>query len=216
MIGDIISIKPHYLETAKEIFNLIEKKKPDFSKQKFVITIGGESGSGKSVASMCLQKILLENNIRSLVFHLDDYFYFPPQTNHNRRLEDISRVGMNEVNLDKLNQNILDFKMKSGQIIKPEINYNSNEILEDILFTDNINVLIVEGTYSLMLDNQDFPIFMDRTYIETKENRVKRGREIVDTEFVERVLEIEHKIIRSTKTKAKIIVNSDYIVVENN
>jgi uridine kinase len=216
MIGDIISIKPHYLETAKEIFYLIEKKNADFSKQKYVITIGGESGSGKSVASMCLQKTLLEHNIHSLVFHLDDYFYFPPKINHNRRLEDINRVGRQEVNLDRLNQNILDFKMGSGQIIKPEINYNSNEILEDILFTDNINVLIVEGTYSLMLDNVDLTIFMDRTYIETKQNRIERGRDVVDIEFVESVLEIEHKIIRATKSKAKIIVNSDYTVVENN
>lgn len=215
MIGDVINIKPHYLETSAEIFKLIEKHEPRFSNRKFVIAIGGESGSGKSVASMCLQKVLLEKNIKSLVFHLDDYFHFPPKTNHNRRLEDITRVGSQEVDLVKINQNILDFKAEKGQIVKPEINYNSNEILEDILFTENINVLIVEGTYSLMLKNLDYAIFMDRTYIETKENRIKRGRDVEDIEFVEQVLDIEHNLIRPTRQNASVIVTNEYKVIEN-
>lgn len=216
MIGDIINIKPHYLETSKSLMSIVERTYPDFAKGKFVIAFGGESGSGKSVSAMCLQKVLLENDIHSLVFHLDDYFHFPPQINHAMRLEDISRVGSQEVDLKKLNENILDFKLGKGQLIKPEVNYNSNEILEDILFTDNINVLIVEGTYALELENIDFAIYMDRTYIETKENRMSRGRDVVDLEFVESVLEIEHKIIRPSREKATAIITKEYKVIEPN
>lgn len=216
MIGDIINIKPHYLETSKEVLKLIEKSNSEFSNGKYVIVFGGESGSGKSVSAMCLQKVLMEKNINSLVFHLDDYFHFPPKTNHSRRLEDISRVGIKEVDILKLNENILDFKSRKTKLIKPEVNYNSNEILEDILFIDNINVLIVEGTYALMLDNFDFAVFMDRTYIETKENRKSRGRDVEDEEFIESVLEIEHRVIRPSREKSNAIITKEYTVIENN
>ena len=66
-----------------------------------------------------------------------------------------------------------------------------------------------------ILKNVHLCIFIDRTYIDTKESRRLRAREEQD-ELLEKILEIEHKIISSHKQQADIVVTNNYEVNKAN
>ncbi len=208
MKGDKIVIKEDYYRLAEEVLSVIEPKlnKP------VVITIAGESGSGKSVLATTLNMSLANRKISSLLIQQDDFFKLPPRTNHENRKKDIHKnVGTNEVYLDKLQKIINEFLSdpQPTQLIKPTVNYDLNIIDQEQLDINLATVLIIEGTYTSLLDNVTFKIFMGRTYKETFKNRMNRGRESFDP-FIEKVLEIEHTIIKEHKNYADIIVGSDY------
>ncbi len=208
MIGDIITIKDEYFSTAETILSLLDKN--NFPK---VFAIGGESGSGKSVTSICLQKKLKENGVAAFILHIDDYFIYPPITNHDRRVENIERVGEFEVNLTLLQKNVNSFLDGEEFLEKPIVNYRLNQILSEQINLSAYKCLIIEGTYSFSLKNIDCYIFMDRTYKETYLQRKERGRE-KESSFIEEVLAIEHKIIRPNREKANFIVLADYSVIQ--
>jgi uridine kinase len=209
MIGDIIELKEIHLATGKEIFEILNTKLPLKSKHKLTIGIAGESGSGKSVTAFALQKILNENNIKSLVWQMDDYFKLPPKSNHENRLKSIQNVGIQEVDLAKLSQNISEFKNGKTEIEKPLVHYNENRIASEETEVADYKVVIVEGTYILEIDDFDFKIFIDRNYKDTYENRMSRNRDEM-SDFVEQVLEIEHQIIKQFKAKADLVLGKNY------
>ncbi|WEK71400.1 MAG: hypothetical protein P0Y62_07510 [Candidatus Chryseobacterium colombiense] len=209
MIGDIIELKEGHLAIGKEIFEILNAKLPLKSKHKLIIGIAGESGSGKSVTAFALQKILNENNIKSLVWQMDDYFKLPPKSNHESRLKSLENVGIQEVDLSRLTENIKAFKKDNSFIEKPLVNYRRNVILNEKIETDDSKILIVEGTYIFDLDDFDYKIFIDRNYKDTYENRMIRNRD-EKSNFVEQVLEIEHQIIKQFKAKADLILGKNY------
>ncbi|GGG62995.1 uridine kinase family protein [Epilithonimonas arachidiradicis] len=209
MIGDIIELKEIHLATGKEIFEILNTKLPLKSKHILTIGIAGESGSGKSVTAFALQKILNENNIKSLVWQMDDYFKLPPKSNHENRLKSIQNVGIQEVDLAKLSQNISEFKNGKTEIEKPLVHYNENRIASEETEVADYKVVIVEGTYILEIDDFDFKIFIDRNYKDTYENRMSRNRDEM-SDFVEQVLEIEHQIIKQFKAKADLVLGKNY------
>ena len=209
MIGDKIHIKEEYLYNARKIKNLLESQIR--SNPVFVITIGGESGSGKSVTASCLKLVLDEANIPTLILHQDDYFHLPPKTNHSQRQKDISHVGQSEVNLNLLQDHVNLFLQQAPEINKPIVDYQANEIHKETVSFENIQCLIIEGTYVLDLQNSAFKIFIERTYIDTLEKRKLRARDIMD-DFGEKVLEIEHHIIREMSVHADLYIQKDYSI----
>lgn len=211
MIGDVIHIRPEYFSTADALVDLILAAHQSKQRAFEVIAIGGESGSGKSVTAICLQLSLEKKGITSIILHQDDYFKLPPKTNHINRVKDISAVGMQEVEMAFLEKNIRDFRSKQSIINKPLVNYEEDSIGEENIPLKDTQVLIIEGTYSLSLENVDVRIFMQRNYRDTLENRIARGREAY-SEFVEKVLEIEHQLISPGIEKADAIVQKDYSV----
>lgn len=215
MIGDNIELKDEYYSTAEALFNRLEKVLTTTSK--FVVAIGGESGSGKTVTALCLQELLEKNNYAAAVFHIDDYFFLPPQSNHQKRLESIENVGAHEVNFDLLNENIKAFKKGCEQLEKPLVNYAENSIASETVLLKDVSVLIVEGTYSFLVERADYKIFMSRNYIETKQSREarKRGNEASDP-YNNIVLEVEHQLIHPLKEKANAIVDFNYKVKDGN
>lgn len=212
MVGDIIQLEEKHLATAKEITAILKKRFSFNGKQKIAIGIAGESGSGKSVTAFAIQKILEQENIKSLVLQMDDYFKLPPKTNHENRLKSLENVGIQEVDLEKLSQNIKDFKTSVSEIEKPLVYYSDNIISSEKINVSEYEVIIVEGTYILEIEKFDFKIFIDRNYKDTHENRMKRNRD-EQSEFVEKVLEIEHQIIRSFKNIADLILGKNYELV---
>ena len=212
MIGDTINLNEEYLSTAESLYAKLIHKFDSFSGK--VIAIAGESGSGKTVAAMSLQKIVQDHEIHALVLHIDDYFKLPPLTNHQNRLKSQENVGAHEVDMDWLNSNIVDFKNKEKSIEKPTVNYYENTISSDTVFLENIDLLIVEGTYSFLAKGIDYHIFMSRTYKETEEMRLKRNRgtEMQDP-YNNVVLEIEHQIIAPLKKRADAIIDFNYAVI---
>ncbi|MPS71827.1 MAG: hypothetical protein E2590_01605 [Chryseobacterium sp.] len=209
MIGDIIELKENHLAIGKEIFEILNTELPLKSKHKLTIGIAGESGSGKSVTAFALQKILNENDIKSMVWQMDDYFKIPPKSNHENRLKSIENVGMQEVDLVKLSENISEFKNGKTVIEKPLVHYKENRIANEKIDAADYKVLIVEGTYILEIDDFDFKIFIDRNYKDTYENRMSRNRD-EKSDFVENVLEIEHQIIKQFKAKSDLVLGKNY------
>lgn len=211
MIGDVINLEQRHLDTAENIYRII--KQDEKYTEKWTVGICGESGSGKSVTAFALKKILDEKGIRSYVIQMDDYFKLPPKTNHENRLKSIDNVGLQEVQLDLIEQNIKEFKDGKLFIEKPLIHYQDNSIAQEIIDIEDIQVLIIEGTYILSINEFDFSIFIDRNYKDTYENRMGRNRD-EQSDFVEKVLDIEHHIIQQFKEKADIVLGKKYQIVK--
>ena len=66
----------------------------------------------------------------------------------------------------------------------------------------------------MALENIDTRVFIDLTYTETLQARLERAREAQD-DFLERVLEIEHRIITAQKIRAEYLVDRQYRVVDS-
>ena len=212
MKGDKIVIKEDYYKLAEAVLKSFESKLD----KKLVITIAGESGSGKSVLATTLNMTLANRQIASYLIQQDDFFKLPPRSNHENRLKDITKnVGPVEVHLDKLQAVIEQFRLDKTDIVKPTVNYDLNIIDEEKINIQLTRVLIIEGTYTSLLDHVDVKIFMERTYKETFKDRMERGREKFDP-FIEQVLEIEHNIIKEHKKYATILVGSDFKIEHKN
>lgn len=210
MAGNILDIKEHYLTLAREVVGLMydEIKTAGGS---YTFGIGGESGSGKSTLGLAIKSVLDQESLQTFIFHLDDYFYLPPKDTHNERLRDITSVGPGEVNLELLQEHLDRVKNGVRLLKKPLVSYRENQIYEVIAETENIDVIIVEGTYALLLNGIDCRIFMQRNYKETYENRVKRARDPI-IPFYESILEIEHNIVREHAELADILIDKNYMI----
>ncbi|MCK4233417.1 hypothetical protein KAX75_03260 [candidate division WOR-3 bacterium] len=210
MIGDKLIIKEFHTKAAKEVLDiLIETIKS--KKGKFIITIAGESGSGKSEIAFELSRLLKTQSINSFIIQQDDYFVYPPKTNEEMRKINIHNVGMGEVKLDLLDKNLEMILHGSKKVYKPLVIFEEDRVTEEGINTFGIDVFIVEGTYTTILKNADIHIFIDKTYVDTKKSRSERGRETQD-EFLERILKIEHGIISKQKMMADIIITRNYSV----
>lgn len=215
MIGDIIELKEKHLAIAKEIIAILKQRLSLQTPSKIAIGVAGESGSGKSVTAFSLQKVLEQEQVKSIVLQMDDYFKLPPRSNHENRLKSLDNVGIHEVDLEKLAQNITAFKNGVSEIEKPLVNYNENSIGTEKINASEYDVVIVEGTYIFEAEGFDYKIFIDRNYRDTYENRMKRNRD-EKSDFVEEVLEIEHQIIRNFKNNADLILGKNYEPINPN
>ena len=204
MIGDKLIIKPHHTDRAMDIVNRIGTEiTPGFT-----ITVAGESGAGKSEVAYEIARLLIEKGIKSDILQQDDYFVFPPKTNHEMRRRNIEQVGLYEVKLDLMDSNLRSFKRAESPIFKPLVIFDEDRITTEELDTSDLTVLLAEGTYTTLLTFVDFRVFIDRDYTETLEARKERGRDKFEP-FVEDVLEREHRIISQHKALADAVISSD-------
>ncbi len=105
MRGDKLVIHEGHVKAARQILDLLLPKIMEIENE-FIITIGGESGSGKSEIAESLSKLLSEKDIKSIIFQQDDYFVYPPKTNARMRRKNINWVGLSEVKLALLDKNL--------------------------------------------------------------------------------------------------------------
>lgn len=180
-------------------------------KNGFIITIGGESGSGKSEIAESLSKLLSEKNVKSIIFQQDDYFVYPPKTNAQMRRKNINWVGPSEVKLALLDEDLKSIMEGKSEVEKPLVIFDEDRISKEIVKVEGIKVVIVDGTYTTILRNVHQRIFIDRVHLDTQELRRQRAREEQD-EFLEKILKIEHGIISSHKSNADVIVTKEYEV----
>jgi uridine kinase len=214
MKGDKLVLLDYHKRAASEIVTrLIQNIKE--KKTRYVMTIAGESGSGKSETGKAIADELAKFGIKSVLLGQDDYFVLPPKLNDLKRREDPEWLGPQvEVKLDVLEQNLRDALDGKNKISKPLVDYDSNKIEEETIYLDGIKVLIAEGTYTSLLKSVDTRIFICRNWQDTLEHRQKRmrGNEVGDP-FIEQVLSIEHKIIAGHKQLADILITKDYGVI---
>jgi len=213
MIGDKLIIRKHHVNAARQILEMVLLSTIS-SKKKFILTIAGESGAGKTEIAYSLSRQLLEKGIKSLILQQDDYFVFPPKTNAKLRKHDIGHVGISEVQLPLIDQNLADILAGEKTIKKPLVIYDEDRITTETIKLKGISVIIVEGTYISLLKHVHCRIFINRTYFDTRESRQQRAREQQD-EYLEKILQIEHKIISSHKEKSDIVISKDYTVRAN-
>lgn len=206
MIGDKLTYHSSFKQKNKEV--IAELREQLINGVRLCIAIGGESGSGKtSLAYALLLDIQEELDIKGYMFHLDDYFILPPKDNHNKRLEDISNVGVAEVNLVRLDKDLSKFLSSKEKLKKPLVNYQENTINQEIIYPNDFHFCIVEGTYTMLLKQPTYKIFIENSFKDTKANREKRARDIMD-DFNEKVLEIEHKIIKEHIVYSDMSINN--------
>lgn len=206
MIGDKLTYHSSFKQKNKEV--IAELREQLINGVRLCIAIGGESGSGKtSLAYALLLDIQEELDIKGYMFHLDDYFILPPKDNHNKRLEDISNVGVAEVNLERLDKDLSKFLSSKEKLKKPLVNYQENTINQEIIYPNDFHFCIVEGTYTMLLKQPTYKIFIENSFKDTKANREKRARDIMD-DFNEKVLEIEHKIIKEHIVYSDMSINN--------
>jgi len=211
--GDKLVIREEHVKAARQIAELLLPQIAGLE-GKFVITIAGESGSGKSETASALSGLLSEKGVASVILQQDDYFVYPPRTNAAMRRRDIGHVGTSEVRLTLLDENLREVLEGRNDIEKPLVFFDEDEITTETIELQGIKVVIVEGTYTTLLKNVHRRVFIDRTYVDTREARKRRERDEQD-EFLERVLRIEHGIISSHRLQADIIVSRDYEVRSN-
>jgi len=211
MKGDKLVLQDYHRRAATEIVSHLIQ---DITKKKtrYIITVAGESGSGKSETGKAIADELDKFGITSVLLGQDDYFVLPPRSNDAKRREDPEWLGPHvEVKLDVLEQNLVSAIQGEKEIIKPLVDYDSNTIEDEIIHLDGIKVLIAEGTYTSLLKHVDTRIFISRNWLDTLEHRQKRkrGNEVGDP-FIEQVLSIEHKIIAGHKQLADILITKDF------
>lgn len=176
---------------------------------RFILTIGGESGAGKSEIAEALSELLAAAGLEPLIIQQDDFFRFPPLTNAMKRIEDFNHVGPGEVRLDLLNNVVAQIRNGEPAIRKPLVIFGEDRISEEVLETDSCQVFIVEGTYVTLLEGVDCKVFIDRDYRDTQADRLARSREQQD-DYLERILAKEHEIISTHRDQADIIINKEF------
>lgn len=210
MKGDIIIVESHHRSAAERIVSHLVPQIASAGRP-YAISVAGESGSGKSETAQALRDELERVSVPAYVFQQDDYFVLPPKTNDRRRRDDISWVGTNEVRIALLDEHLGAVRSGTTRLVKPLVLYDEDRMSEEEVDLTGYQVLIAEGTYTSLLENIDTRVFIARNRLETLESRKKRGREAIEP-FLEEVLEIEHRIIAPHRSRADIVIGSDYSV----
>ena len=197
-----------YRERADQLLALLRSDFEVPRATRTVIAVAGESGSGKSVTALDLAAVMNDAGIRTVIIHQDNYFVRPPRTNHEHRQTDLGSVGPQEVHMDVIAANMQAFRAGTT-ISAPVVDYPGNRFLTQRLDFTDTQVLVVEGTYALLLDGWDIGVFLQATYKDTEGRRKARNRDI-DDPFVDQVLEIEHRLIAPQALKADILLDRDF------
>jgi len=207
-----MEMNPH--ESAAKIIipAIVDKIKND--SKCYVIALAGESGCGKTETSKALIESLSSFGIKSQILGQDNYFYLPPAANHAKRKSDSTWLGQRkEVNFQLLDDTLVAAKNGSNILEVQHIDYHTGLVTKEAVNMSNIQVIIVEGTYTMLLKHVDTRIFIDADYHDTLPYRImrNRGNEVHDP-FVENILETEHKIIAGHRFLADFIISKEYKV----
>ncbi len=208
MLGDILLIQEKHKKAGEAIIQKILENKKD----KYIVAISGESGSGKSELTHVIAKGLRKHGIFAKPLHIDNFYNTLPlkrrQWRSEQGIENV--VGFNEYLWDDINRVIRDFK-NGRKSEMPCVDLVTEQV--DKLTTDfsEVDMLIVDGLYAIKTEGVDLRIFIDLTYLETKEKHTKdsRGKEVMD-EIRWATLAQEHKMVRSLKPLADLIVSKNY------
>ncbi len=209
MLGDVLLIEEKHRNAGEAIIQKILERKKD----KFIIGISGESGSGKSELAHVIAKGLRKHGIMAKPIHIDNYYkVLPLERTEWRKKNGIEKVvGYGEYDWDAIYRNIEDFK-NNRKSDMPCVDLVTEQV--DQLTTDfnGIDMLVIDGLYAIKTDGVDLRIFLELTYHETKKAQVVRGKE-PQNEYRMAVLEQEHRMVQALKPKADILISKEYEVL---
>ncbi|MGD2071979.1 MAG: AAA family ATPase [Candidatus Thorarchaeota archaeon] len=203
MIGDRLLFLESHQKNAQEIFNKLQLDKRQ------IILIGGCSGTGKSEASDLLQELLFQNKKHSLVISLDDFYIVHPTVrNYNRKKQGLDSVGLSEIDWERLQRVCEDFQNQK-EIHFKRVHKYCDVVEHNVIDTDAIDYLIIEGLYSNYLkkfDYGDLSVYLDGNPEQTFKFRKQRRKENEDEEFRKQVVRKEFNIICQLKKWADFII----------
>jgi uridine kinase len=208
MLNDLITITPRHENAARLILDKIMELRGDNAPKKMVITISGEVGSGKSTISIVLGRMLKKRNIRAKILDLDDYYKVPPLERRKWRLENgIESIGYEEYDWDRVNQNLTDFK-QSRKSSLPCVDLITGYVDELTTNFEGVDILLINGLYSLKIEEANLKVMIELTYDETTEAQRYSQKEDLDS-YRLAVLEREHDVVQSLKSKADFYIDFD-------
>ena len=203
MKGDKIILESFHLEIASHIIDRLVNNITEHDR--YCISVAGESGSGKSVTGYALKEALNNKGIKTEVIQQDDYFFLPPKTNEMSRRMSLENVGPHEVNLALIDTHVKQFLEGENFITKPLVIFFENRATTETLDLTGVKVLIIEGTYTSLLQNVNARVFINRDWNSRIQSIKTRARDVVD-DFLEQVLTIEHRIISQHQQYADIVI----------
>lgn len=209
MLGDVLLIEEKHKSAAKAIVERINS----MDGEKLVISVGGESGSGKTELGHEIARLLKSQGTPAKVMHIDNYYKTSPEErNPWRKAHGVESIGYTEYDWETIERNLAEFKADKDEVMMPCIDLLTDQ--EDQLITSfkGIKFMVIEGLYAVQAE-ADLRVFIDLTYHETKKAQLLRGKENVD-DWRMAVLEQEHKVVRSLRPLADLIVDKAYLVVE--
>lgn len=203
-------VRPEYIAVARSLLELFGGRLGLETRQRSVIGVAGESGTGKSATAANLARELTAGGRPAVVLHQDDFFHLPPRANHARRESDLSWVGPGEVNLALIESAIGAFRAGEDGVLLPSVDYAADRFQIRPVDLGAARVLVVEGTYALAIAGLDLRVFLEATYEDTRSRRRARARD-ADSPFVERLLAIEHEIVARQLAVADIVIDNGFV-----
>jgi uridine kinase len=204
MLNDLVNINRKHEEAAEAILVHIA---PEL-KSKYIVTISGEVASGKCEIAQMLARLYRKEGLKAKILHMDDYYLIPPEERTEwRKKQGIDKIGYDEYDWVRINQNVDDFRADQRSSI-PSVDLITLQVDEIITDFKGIDVLIINGLYSIMLDKADMKVFVELTYKETMKEQIAERKEEMD-EFRMKVLEREHEVVQSLKPLAHFYVDFD-------
>lgn len=212
MLGDILLITDKHRAAAKKIADHILKNK----KPRMIVAISGESGSGKTELAHATAKLMRKEGIFAKLLHTDNYYKTHPlerrewRTKHG--IENV--VGYDEYQWDAIYKNLSDFR-HGRKSEMPCVDLVTEQVDKLTTNFSEVDMLIVDGLYAIKTESADLRIFIELTYLETKEKHTKdaRGKEVMD-EARWATLGQEHKMVQALRPRADLVVTKDYEVIE--
>jgi uridine kinase len=139
---------------------------------------------------------------------MDNYYLVPPLERQEwRKNNGLDKIGYFEYNWDLINRNIDDFRLNRSSVL-PVVDLFTQKV--DQLTTDfnEIEVLIIEGLYSIRINQADLRVFIELTFEDTWEEQLKTRKEVID-DFRLQVLKHEHTAVQSLKPYADFYIDFD-------
>ncbi len=202
-------IQEKHRNAGSVIIEEILKRKKD----KFIVAISGESGSGKTELAHVIARGMRQHGIFAKPLHIDNYYKVLPLERKQWRIDNVIEkcVGYGEYDWDTIYRNIGAFK-KGEKASMPCVDLVTEQV--DTLITDfsSVDMLIIDGLYAIKTEGVDLRVFIELTYHETKKAQADRGKE-PQNEYRWAVLEQEHKMVQALKASADLLVTKDYDVV---
>lgn len=189
-------ISKKYRSTVETVIAL---RNLDFNKKHIVISVDGNSASGKSTLAENLANLL-----NGEVVHCDDFF-LPQEMRTDKRL---SEIGGN-IHYERLKEEVID-KLRKPTVISYKA-YNCQNSSFKNIFLMNKKIIIVEGAYSshpYFENYADFKIFLKVDEKIQKERILKRNGEEMLKRFTNEWIPKENEYFN----KFKIENNSDIIL----
>jgi uridine kinase len=209
MLGDVLLITEKHREAGEIIINQILQNR----KNKMMVGISGESGSGKTELAHVIAKGLRKHGLFAKPIHIDNYYKVLPLERTEWRINHgiEKAVGYHEYDWDTIYKNIGDFKNDRVSTM-PCVDLVTEQV--DQITTDfkDVDMLIIDGLYSIKTNGLDLRVFIELTYHETKKAQVLRGKE-PQNEYRMAVLEQEHKMVQGLRPKADIFITKEYGVI---